>query len=135
MGCWNTGLGSLQKWDIGNVLRTLLLADEEVSKQVGNDIYPIVAPENTDNDFIIYRRIQYSKNSVKVGVYQDECEIAVLGISDNYDDSISLASKIDNVLTGKHTLSNGYSIEVMLNDSTEMFEDNKFVQTLIFKIR
>lgn len=135
MGCWNTGLQSFQKWNIGNTLRTIMLEDASIIEQVNKDIFPIVAPENTDGDFIVYRRMTYSKSSVKMGVYEDKCEVAILAICDDYDKSVELASKIDNALTGRHILENGYKLEIMLSDSTEMYEDNKFVQTLIFTIK
>jgi hypothetical protein len=135
MGCWNTGLDSFQKWNIGNVVRSILLSDEDINEQVGENIFPIVAPEDTEDDFIVYRRMQYTKKAVKHGVYEDICEIAVIAVSENYDDSIVLAEKIDNTLSGQHKLSNGYRLDIVLSDSTEIFEDNKFLQTLIFTIK
>lgn len=135
MGCWNIGLNSFQKWNIGNHIREILINDEQIIQQVNTNIYPIVAPENTDGDFIVYRRMSYGKNTVKNGVYQDTCEVALIAICDDYDKSVELASKIDNALSGKHILSNGFKFEIMLNDSTEMFEDNKFIQTLNFNIK
>ena len=135
MACWNTSLNSYQKWFIGNDIRTILLADSAVSAQVGNHIYPCIAPEGTDGDFIIYQRQKYSKDAVKQGVYEDDCQVAVVGISDNYDNAIALASKIDNALTGKHVLNGGVSIQITLIDSTEVFDDNKYIETLLFGIK
>ena len=135
MGCYNTGFGSYQKWRIGNDIRALLLNDEEVVNQVKNNIYPLIAPESTFGDFIIYMRNKYNKTAVKMGVYQDECEVAVVGISDNYDSAIALAAKIDNALTGGHTLENGVKIQITLVDSTETFEDDKYIETLVFSIK
>lgn len=135
MGCYNNGLGSHQKWFIGNDIRALLLKDEEIVKQVGNNVYPLVAPETTFGDFIVYMRNKYAKSAVKMGVYSDECEVAVVGISDNYDSAIALASKIDNSLSGLHTLENGVKIQMTLVDSTETFEDDKYIETLIFNIK
>jgi hypothetical protein len=132
---WNTGLGSFQKWNIGNIVREFLLSDEDIKGQVGNNIFPIVAPEDTTGDFIVYRRMQYSKQTVKMGVYQDTCMIAIVALSDNYDKSVELASKIDNALTGKRLLENGYKLQLELTDSTEMYEDNKYIQTIIFTIK
>ena len=60
--------------------------------------------------------------------------MAVIGISDNYDSAVALASKIDNALTGRHTLENGVKLNIMLQDSTEEFTDNKYVETLLFNI-
>lgn len=130
----NTGLNSYQKWFIGNDIRTLLLNDENIVKQVGSNIYPLIAPESTEGDFIIYMRNKYSKSMVKMGVYQDECEVAVVGISDNYDDAVALAAKIDNALTGHHVL-NGARLQITLADSTETFDDDKYIQTLVFNIK
>ena len=135
MAYYNTGLGSYQKWFIGNDIRTILLNDGEIYNQVGSDIYPLIAPESTSGDFIVYARNKYSKSTVKMGVYQDECEVAVAGISDNYDDAIALASKIDNALTGCHTLESGTKLHITLVDSTETFDDDKYIETLVFNIK
>lgn len=135
MGYYNTGLNSYQKWFIGNDIRAILLNDEEIVKQVGSNIFPLIAPETTDGDFIIYIRNKYNKSAVKMGVYQDECEVAVVGISDNYDSAIALASKIDNALSGQHTLEGGVRLQITLSDSTETFEDDKYIETLVFTIK
>lgn len=135
MSCYNTGLNSYQKWFVGNDIRDILLAESGVTEQVENNIYPLVAPENTLGDFIVYSRQKYSKDTVKAGVYQDECQVAVVAISDNYDKAIELASKIDNALTGKHMLPNGIRLDIMLADSTEVFDDNKYIETLLFTIK
>ena len=134
MGCYNTGLGSFQKWAIGNVIRDILLDDEEVRTQTNGNIFPIVASEDTKGDFIIYRRTQYSKEAVKVGVYQDTCEIELIAICDDYNDSFELAAKIDRALTGYHTIDNR-KVSMMLSNSTEGWEDNKYFQTITFTIK
>ncbi len=131
----NTALNSYQKWYIGNDIRAILLSDEAVSGQVGNHIYPCVAPEGTEGDFIVYSRQRYAKQEAKMGVYSDDCEVAVVGISDNYDNAIALASKIDNALTGQHVVSGGTRINIELKDSTEVFDDNKYIETLLFEIK
>lgn len=131
----NTSLNSYQKWFIGNDIREFLIHDQDVWEQVGNHIYPLVAAENTNGDFIVYFRQKYAKESVKAGVYEDDCQVAVVGISDNYDNAMALASKIDNALTGTHKNSEGVRIDITLIDSTEVFEDNKYIETLLFKIK
>lgn len=135
MGCYSTGLNSYQKWFIGNDIRAILLNDGEIVNQVGSNIFPLIAPETTEGDFIIYIRNKYNKSAVKMGVYQDECEVAVVGISDNYDSAIALASKIDNALSGQHTLEGGVRLQITLSDSTETFEDDKYIETLVFTIK
>ena len=131
----NSALNSYRKWYIGNDIRDILLADEAVYNQVGNHIYPIVAAENTIGDFIVYSRQEYSKSSVKQGVYQDDCKVAVVVVSDNYDNAIALADKIDAALTGTHTINEGVGIDITLFDSSETYEDNKYIETLLFSIK
>lgn len=135
MGCYNTGLGSYQKWFVGNDIRAILLKDEDIIKQVGTNIFPIIAPEKTNGDFILYVRNKYNKSAVKQGIYQDECEVAVVAISENYDDAIALAAKIDNALSGQHKLDNGVRLQITLADSTETFDDDKYIETLVFTIK
>ena len=131
----NTALNSYQKWFIGNDIRDILLSDSGITEQVSAEhIYPLVAPENTKGDFIVYLRQKYSKDTVKAGVYSDDCEVAVIGISDNYDNAIALASKIDNALTGTHRIGEE-KLDILLIDSTEVFEDNKYIETLVFRIK
>ena len=101
---------------------------------VKNNIYPLVAPENVKGDFIVYSRDKYRKSQVKSGVYEDECLVAISVVSDNYDSAWKIAERIDNVLFGKHTNDSGVSIICSLEDSTETFVDNKYFETLIFRI-
>ena len=131
--CFNRNLGSYQKWKIGNDLRGILLNDTELNKMVGNNIFPLIASENVAGDFIVYGREKYSKHSVKSGVYEDECQVFITAISDNYDKAITLAELIDNALTGQHIV-NDQKIVVSLSDSTETFDDNKYIETLVFTI-
>ncbi len=131
--CFNTNFNSYQKWKIGNDLRGILLNNRELRQMVGTNIYPLVAPENVDGEFIVYGREKYSKKMAKSGVYEDECQVFMTAISDNYDNAITLAELIDNALTGQHTV-NDQKIVVTLSDSTETFDDNKYIETLVFTI-
>ena len=131
---YNNVLKSYQKWFVGNDARAIMLADADIVEQVGNNIYPLVAAEGTTGDIIIYSRDQYGKKDAKMGVYEDNCQLAIVAISENYDRAISLASKIDNALTGQHVVGE-YKIQIRLVDSTETYEDNKYIETLIFQIK
>lgn len=133
--CYNTGLQSYQKWFVGNDARAIMLADADIVAQVGSNIYPLVAAEGTTGDFIVYSRSRYGKKDVKMGVYEDECELSIVAVSDNYDKAIGLASKIDNALTGLHIVGEDIKLTFKLEDSTEVFEDNKYIETLLFSIK
>lgn len=128
-------IGSFQKWRIGNEVRALLLNNPDIVQKLGHNIYPIVAPENTDGEFIIYQRDKYRKSWTKMGIYEDECHLYVMAIADDYDAAIDLAEMIDNTLTGKHTTEKGEGFTMDLIDSGEDFTDNKFIETLLFEIK
>ena len=132
----NTGLKSYQKWQIGNDIREMLLADTSINEAVGQNIFPLIAPDLTDGDFILYKREKYSKTWTKMGVVEDDCQISVTVISDNYDSATALAQMIDNCLTGQHYIKdNAVRMNIDLVDSTEDFEDNKYIEVLLFKIK
>lgn len=133
--CYNNILKSYQKWFVGNDARAIMLADADIVAQVGQNIYPLVAAEGTTGDFIVYSRSRYGKKDVKMGVYEDDCELSIVAVSDNYDNAIALASKIDNALTGQHTVGEDTKLTFKLEDSTEVYEDNKYIETLLFSIK
>ena len=134
--CYNSsGCGSYQKWRIGNDVRSILLANSGITTQVGQNIFPLIAPENVKGDFIIYQRDKYSKQTTKMGVYEDDCQLVVVAVAESYDDALNLAELIDNTLTGKHIKDDGTRITIDLVDSTEAFEDLKYIETLLFKIK
>lgn len=137
--CRNSSCQSLHKWSVGNIVREILMQDQDVNALVGDKIFPLIAQENVEGDFIIYHRAQYSKQSTKMGVYEDECKLALTVVSDNYDSAIAIAAALDNALFGQHTWTNDngdtFKVNISLDDSTEDFDDNKYIEVLIFNIK
>ena len=58
-----------------------------------------------------------------------------VGAIADYDKAIELASKIDLVLSGRHIIDSKCKLDITLADSTETFEDNKYIETLVFSIK
>lgn len=132
--CFNNILGSYQKWHIGDDVRAILMSDTAITTHVGSRIFPLVIPENEDGDCIVYSRQHYNKKSVKMGVWEDNCTLALTVISDNYDNSVDIAEAIDNALTGYHKIDD-VKLTFELADSSESFEDFKYIQVLMFTIK
>ena len=131
----NTGLKSYQKWQIGNDIREMLLADDSIKEAVGQNIFPLIAAVDTEGDFILYKREKYSKSWTKMGVVEDDCQISISVVSDSYDNATSIAAMIDNCLTGQHFIKdNTVRLNIDLVDSTEDF-DGKYFQVLLFRIK
>lgn len=132
--CGNEVFNSLHKWKIGNVIRYILVNDDDLKPLLGSKVYPLIAPENTQGDFILYRREQYQKSWAKQGVYEDSCQVAVTIVSDNYDKAIDIAEKVDKALVGRHIVDDS-KIQIDLVDSTESFEDLKYIEVLLLSIK
>lgn len=132
--CGNTFFNSLQKWKVGNIVRYILINNDDLKPLIGTKVYPLIAPENTQGDFVIYQREKYSKHWAKQGVYEDDCQVAVTIVSENYDNAVDLAEKVDNALVGRHTVDDS-KIQIDLVDSTESFEDLKYIEVLLFSIK
>ena len=120
------------KFKVTTKIRTALLERPEIVAMVEDRISPIVAPKDTVGDFITYQRDEYSKEYTKMGISEQKCRVYVNAISEDYDRSQELAYQINESLEGVHP---DLNISVELVDSTEDFEDNKFIQILLFDIK
>lgn len=124
------------KWFVGNDIREILMQDSAITESVGENIYPIIAPEGTKDPFILYQRDKYKKSYTKMGVYEEECHLTITVVADDYDKAIYLAYLIDNAVQGTHSNpETGCVITAELYDSTEGFDDNKYFENLIYAIK
>lgn len=123
-------ISSLQ---IGKVIYTLLDVDF-IHKVVGNKIYPLIADATTTYPFIMYRRTRLIPENNKD--YTNEsvlCEVFV--IADNYKESVELAELVRKALEHKSGLISGIDVEdIILEDCSEEYIDNSFLQSMNFKI-
>lgn len=115
-------------------IRALLLASEDITVAIGEKVYPIIAPENTEGDFIVYQRDGYKQDYTKMGVADQIPLVNVTAVSESYDRSQELASLIYDTISGDFRCPD-MDIHIQLEDSTEDFIDNKFIQILQFSIR
>lgn len=119
------------KFKSTTIMRSLLIDDNRITDIVGKKIYPIMAPKDTEGDFIIYKRDEYSKEYNKMSVTSQKCRIFFNVISESYDRSQHLAFLLDNRLSGYWER---YKLDIKLVDSTEDYEDGKYIQILLFEI-
>ena len=122
----------MNPFKIATEIRAILLSSEDIKEAIGEKVFPIIAPENTVGDFIAYQRDSYKPDSTKFGIYQQVPIVNVVAISENYDRSQHLASLIYDTLSGDFA---DPDIHIELEDSTEDFIDNKYIQVLQFSIK
>lgn len=125
-------MSEISKFKVTTTIRGILLDNSNITNIVGDNIKPIRAPKNTEGDFILYKREEYSKDYTKMGVCTEKCRIWINAISSDYDISQELAYQINESLEGYHKALN---LDIKLIDSTEETTDDKYIQILLFEIK
>lgn len=99
---------------------------------VERKIFPLVAPEGTDGDFLVYQRDGYERQDTKMGIALQQSVIYVIAVSMDYDRSLSLAEAVYTALEGDHP---DEDVRIRLEDYSEEYADKKFLQVLRFTIQ
>lgn len=125
------------KFTVCTLLREMLLEDATIQELVGNKIYPIIAPENTQGNYIVYVRDEYSINRTKMNIYEQNCIVYISCVSDDYDVSQQMANAVFQVLDDRYNIHNEtMSIRsINMTDSTEDYDGDVYIQTLQFTIK
>ncbi|UBD64383.1 DUF3168 domain-containing protein [Bacteroides salyersiae] len=121
----------MNKLAITTEVRGILLETEEITSLIGQKVFPVVAPMNTEGDFIIYQRDGYKQEYTKMGVARQIPTVFVNAVSDDYERSLQLASLIYEALEGSFSNPN---MTIHLEDSTEDYSDGKYFQVLQFSV-
>lgn len=112
---------------------SVLSGNEEIKKAVGNNIYPVVAPINTKNPYIVFKRqisvqndnkdSRYSIVSIELNVY-----------SNDYQQSIKVAELVKNTLEDIYNKEvEGYKIKYITSTSIdEDYNEDYYSQTMYF---
>lgn len=120
----------MKNFKIGKDIKTLLMADTEVTNAIGEKLFPLVGNAGTSFPFVVYRRSSYKPYSNKD--YSDEIvymELAVL--SDKYSESVDVADKVANALEHKETINID---DIIIDNSTEEFNDDIYIQKITIQI-
>lgn len=125
------------KFSVCTLIREKLLADEKIKELVGTQVFPIIAPEGTTNNYIVYVRDEYSIDRTKVGIAYHNCIVFISCVSSSYDESQEIADAVFQALDGKYKINteqhNINAIELV--DSTEDYNGDCYIQTLSFSIK
>lgn len=113
-------------------IRSLLITDDTLKSLVGGKIYPIVAPEQTEGDFIFYQRDGIKESETKMGTSDMTAIVNIGVISESYERSQQISMAIYQCLEGNYS---GDIREIRLQDSTEDLVDKKYIQILQFTIK
>ena len=116
-----------RKWKIGSWLRTKLI-------DITTNVFPVVAPENTKGDVIVYRRTNLERSQSHIGYYQDTVYYDIVIISDSYDRSAEIGEKVDDALSGNFADEDGRRFVSNISGGYEDYQDGKYYNVITFKI-
>ena len=111
----------------------ILSGNEEIKKMVGNNIYPVVAPLNTKNPYIVFKRQINTQNDNKDSRYSI-VSIEINVYSNNYQQSIQIAELVKNTLEDIYNKEvEGYKIKYIVSTSIdEDYNEDYYSQTMYF---
>lgn len=112
---------------------SILNTNEEIKKAVGNNIYPVVAPLNTKNPYIVFKRqinIQNDNKDSRYSIVTIELNV----YSNNYQQSIQLAELAKNTLENVYNKEvEGFKIKYIVSTSIdEDYNEDYYSQTMYF---
>ena len=112
---------------------SILSGNEEIKKVVGNNIYPVVAPLNTKNPYIVFKRQINTQNDNKDSRYSI-VSIEINVYSNNYQQSIKVAEMVKNTLENVYNKEvEGFKIKYIVSTSIdEDYNEDYYSQTMYF---
>ena len=117
---------------IAKDLRPILLSKENLTAMVGDNIFPLYAPEDTTGDFILYQRTKGGSYVTQMSVSAEWCEVTFNVVSGGYGKGIDIAEELRKALQDVYVDKN----QLVMSDSREEIvgEGNvvKYVQILVF---
>lgn len=120
---------------IGKVLYQKLKENKNLTKLVGEKIFPLIAEQTTTYPFCIYYRTNITSIiSNKDGLNEDSVSFTLVAGSTSYSQSLEIANELRRSLESKRIISE----DMIITDShitgiDESYEDNAYVQRLNFE--
>lgn len=118
----------------GEIIRAVLVEDPEVSARTGK-VYPVVE-DSAELPYIVYRRTQLEQALVKGQRGADTVGIEVLCYTQHYTEGVELAEAVRDALDGKQAEVDGLVMRsCYLSDSEEAWQDDAYLQQLVFTLK
>lgn len=119
----------------GLIIRAILLEDPEVKART-NKVFPVVV-DKAELPYILYRRTSLAQNPQKSGQPgADEVQIEILCFTERYGEGVELAEAVRGALDQVSAEHDGMRMRsCYLTESEETWQDDAFVQQLIFSVK
>lgn len=116
----------------GIIIRDILANSESVRT---DKIYPVVS-DNATTPYIVYRRISAQSVPTRASNGADAVTVEILCVDPDYSGSVELAEAVRAALEYAKLEKDGLIMRgCTLEDSEELWQDDAFIQRLIFRVR
>jgi hypothetical protein len=121
---------------INDAIYYLLSNNQAIVNIVGAELFPIVAAEDTQAPFIIYKRESLDPEYTKDGHSKDDVIVSVSAITADYDEGIDLIEKVRTAIELKSGVIAEINIKsIRVTGAQEIFGVNEYLQKLTFEIK
>lgn len=118
---------------IGKLINYVLTSTPDL---VGEKVFPIIAPEQTQLPFIVYERDSIDALYTKDELTGNVTQVTIYILSDDYSHSIELAEKVREALEKKRFNYSGIIIkDCSIINTDEAYNDYAFIQKITFQFK
>lgn len=118
----------------GEIIRGILIEDPEVMARA-KKVFPVVE-DSAELPYIVYRRTQFEQDPTKQCRGAEAVTIEVLCYAADYTEGVELAEAVRAALDYAKGESDGLVMRsCYLSDSEEAWQDDAYVQQMIFRIQ
>ena len=118
----------------GEIIRDILVNNAEVSARA-KKVFPVVE-DSAELPYIVYRRTQLEQEPAKGRRGADTVGIEVLCYTQHYTEGVELAEAVRDALDGVQGEKDGLVMRsCCLTDSEEAWQDDAYVQQLVFNVK
>lgn len=122
----------ISHYEASKEIRGVLLDDTSIVEAVGDNVFPLVADEGTEGDYITLQRDGFIQDTTKMGVARRDPYVYVCVVSADSQRSQDIAGLVVKALEGRYT---DPEMEIRLEDDTEEYEAGKYIQVMKFLVR
>ena len=121
----------MQSLKVGKEIYSHLKENKSLTDIVGNKIYTIIVENDTNYQFIVYKRSNVIPDYTKDYHFKDDVIVDIICVSNHYVESVEIASLVRESLEDKRI---GDINSIRLESADEDFIDDAYIQTLSFNL-
>ena len=121
----------ISHYEASTAIREILLADPSIVEVLGDKIFPLIADEGTDGDYVTLQRDGFVQVVTKMGIARRDPYVYVCVVSADSQRSQDIAKLISEAVEGEFA---DPDMEIRLEDDTEEYEAGKYIQVMKFLV-